>query len=64
MSKKNVIIKGEEEGAQSLKNFVLSHLDKFFVDHIPIASFAEMQPECKAILVIKFKINFIYNKHF
>ncbi len=47
MSKKNVIIKGEEEGAQSLKNFVLSHLDKFFVDHIPIASFAEMQPECK-----------------
>ena len=49
MSRKNVIIKGEEEGAQSLTNFVLSHLDKFFIDHIPIASFAEMQPACKLL---------------
>ena len=46
MSNRNIIVKDEEEEAQSLNNFILSHLDKFFVDHIPIASFADMQPAC------------------
>ena len=42
----------ELEGIQSLQHFFLSHLDKFFVEHIPIDSFKDMNPVCKFQLLI------------
>ena len=38
----------DDEKKTSMKHFVLSELDKFFVGHIPIDSFKELAPTCKS----------------
>ena len=40
-------IEEEEEDVNTMKAFILAKMDKFFVDHLPIESFAELPPGCK-----------------
>ena len=49
--KKNGATTTEEEDEQqnSLKAFVSFHLDKFFVEHIPVDSIRELSNACKAL---------------
>lgn len=51
MQKKKGEENGEEVGIQSLQNFFVSQVDKFFVEHIPIDSFKEMNPVCKFFFI-------------
>ena len=47
----------QNEKEQSLQSFILTQLDKFFIEHIPISTFKEMDPICKIIsfsLIISF----------
>ena len=47
----------QNEKEQSLQSFILTQLDKFFIEHIPISTFKEMDPFCKIIsfsLIISF----------
>jgi len=37
----------EDDNISSLKNFVSSHLQKFFVDHIPVDSIKELPIKCE-----------------
>ncbi len=37
----------EEEQENTLKDFVIFHLDKFFVEHIPVDSVKELSSTCK-----------------
>ena len=49
----------QNEKEQSLQSFILTQLDKFFIEHIPISTFKEMDPFCKIISIslIKFFMN-------
>ena len=37
---------------QSFKSFILSQLNKFFIEHIPVSTFKEMSPFCKCIFFL------------
>ena len=43
----------EEEDPNTMKAFVLAKMDKFFVDHLPIESFAELPPACKIAIALQ-----------
>jgi hypothetical protein len=44
---KNGVANEEEEHENSLKEFILFQMDKFFVEHIPVESVREVSGMCK-----------------
>jgi hypothetical protein len=39
--------KKEDNESESLKDFILAQLNKFFINHIPIDSLKDLSPTCK-----------------
>jgi hypothetical protein len=44
---KNKAAAEDDDKHSSLQSFILYHLDKFFVDHIPVDSVKELRSTCK-----------------
>ncbi len=46
-TKMNQKVEGEEPEEESLTEFIADHLDKFFVDHIPVDSIKDLDKTCE-----------------
>ncbi len=44
----------EKEGVKGIFQFILDHLDKLYINHIPVDSIQDLSPFCKYLFIYLF----------
>ena len=52
LAAEDVVVREDEEGEETLKDFLVEQVDKFFVDHIPVDFIKELDSTCKSHYVL------------